>query len=58
MDLSGSLADATRRVVAEVERVKLEAALKEAGSNKARASELLQISYKMLLSKLREHRLE
>jgi DNA-binding NtrC family response regulator len=58
VDLSGSLADATRRVVAEVERVKLEAALKETGNNKGRASEILQISYKMLLSKLREHRLE
>jgi DNA-binding NtrC family response regulator len=58
IDLTGSLADATRRVIFEVERIKIETALKEADSNKGRASELLQISYKMLLAKLREHRLE
>jgi DNA-binding NtrC family response regulator len=58
IDLSGSLADATRRIGAEVERIKLEMALKEAHDNKGRAAELLQISYKMLISKLREHRLE
>jgi DNA-binding NtrC family response regulator len=58
IDLTGSLADATRRVIGEVERIKIQAALKEADNNKSRASELLQIGYKMLLSKLREHRLE
>jgi DNA-binding NtrC family response regulator len=58
IDLTGSLADATRRVTFDVERIKLEAALKEADNNKGRASELLQISYKMFMSKLREHRLE
>jgi DNA-binding NtrC family response regulator len=58
IDLTGSLADATRRVIFEVERIKIETALKEADNNKGRASELLQISYKMLLAKLREHRLE
>jgi DNA-binding NtrC family response regulator len=56
-DLSGTLADATKRAVAEVERLKIEQALNEADNNKARAAELLQISYKMLLVKLREHRL-
>ena len=58
IDLTGNLADATRRVTFEVERIKIETALKEADNNKGRASELLQISYKMLLAKLREHRLE
>ena len=58
IDLTGSLADATRRVIFEVERIKIETALKEADNNKGRAAELLQISYKMLLAKLREHRLE
>ena len=56
--MTGTLADATRRVTFEVERIKIETALKEADNNKGRASELLQISYKMLLAKLREHRLE
>jgi DNA-binding NtrC family response regulator len=58
IDLTGSLADATRRVIGEVERLKIQAALKEADNNKGRAAELLQIGYKMLLTKLREHRLE
>ncbi len=58
IDLSGTLADATRRVVAEVERRKLEQALREAGGDKGRAAELLQISFKAMLGKLREHGLD
>ena len=58
LDLSGSLMDATKRALAVVERVKIEQVLKEADNVKGRAAELLQISYKMLLAKLKEHRLE
>ena len=58
IDLSGSLTDATRRVVAEVERRKIEQALKEADGNRLRAAELLQISQKVFLTKLKEHGLE
>jgi len=58
LDLSGSLADATRRIVAEVERRKIEQALKEASGNKGRASEILQITYKQLTSKLKDHGIE
>jgi DNA-binding NtrC family response regulator len=58
LDLSGSLAEATKRALAVVERVKIEQILKEADNNKPRAAELLQISYKALLAKLKEHRLE
>jgi DNA-binding NtrC family response regulator len=58
IDLTGTLAEATRRVISQVERIKLETALREADGNKGRASELLHLSYKMLLMKLREHRLE
>ena len=58
IDLTGSLGDATRRVVAEVERRKLEQALKEADGNRLRAAELLQISQKAFLAKLKEHGLE
>ena len=58
IDLSGSLADVTRRIVSEVEKVKIQDALRQADNNKGRAAELLQISYKALLSKLKEHRLE
>jgi DNA-binding NtrC family response regulator len=58
LDISGSLAEATRRITAEFERVKLEDALREAGGNKGRAAELLQISYKMFAAKLKEHKLD
>jgi transcriptional regulator with GAF, ATPase, and Fis domain len=58
IDLSGSMADATKRVVAEVERRKLEQALKEAAGNKGRAAELLQLTYKALSTKLKEHDLD
>ena len=55
LDWSGSLNDVTRRAVAEVERRKIEAVLKEAAGNKGRAAELLQVSYKALTAKLREY---
>ena len=58
IDLSGTLGEATKRVVAEVERRKLEQAIKEASGNRGRVAELLQISYKQLLQKLKDHGLE
>jgi DNA-binding NtrC family response regulator len=58
IDLTGSMADATRRVLVEVERRKLEQALKEAGGNKGRAAEILQMPFKLVTSKLREYGLE
>src|SRR5438093_6910054 len=54
IDLSGTLADASRRVLAEVERRKIEQALKEAAGNRNRAAEILQISYKLFVAKLKE----
>ena len=44
--------------VMEVEKLKIEEALKDADSNKGRAAELLQVSYKTLIAKMREHRIE
>ncbi len=55
IDLTGTMADATRRVVSEVERRKLEQAMKEAGGNKGRAAEILQMPFKLVISKLRDH---
>jgi DNA-binding NtrC family response regulator len=55
IDLSGTMMEAVKRVTAVVERVKLEAALKNAKGNKERAAEALQVSYKALLHKQREH---
>jgi DNA-binding NtrC family response regulator len=58
LDWSGSLADVSRRVMTEVERRKIELALKEAAGNRGRAAELLQITYKTLTTKLRDYGLE
>ena len=58
VDLTGSLGDVTKRAVMEVERLKVREVLKEAEGNKGRAAELLQISYKSLLSKMKEHAIE
>jgi transcriptional regulator with PAS, ATPase and Fis domain len=54
IDLSGTLLEATRRVTAEVERRKVEQAMKDASGNRQRAAEQLQISFKSLVSKLKE----
>jgi DNA-binding NtrC family response regulator len=58
IDLSGSLADATKRVVGEVEKRKIERAMKEAAGNKGRAAEILQVGYKQFTTKLKEHGIE
>ena len=58
VDLSGTLAEVTRRVTGEVEKAKIEEVLREAGGNKGRAAELLQVNFKALLAKLKEYRLE
>ena len=58
LSFDGSLNDVTRRAVSVVEKMKIEQTLKEADGSKGRAAELLQISYKMFLMKLKEHRLE
>ena len=49
-DAAGSLREAEKR--------KIEQVLREADNNKGRAAELLGITYKMLLTKLKEHRIE
>jgi DNA-binding NtrC family response regulator len=57
-DLSGPLADVLRRAQTEVEKRKIELALKEAGGNAGRAADILAVPYKTLLLKLKEHGLE
>src|SRR5204863_197733 len=57
IDLSGTLAEASKRTLLEVERRKLQQALKEGGSPGA-AAEILQVSYKAVLAKLKEHGLD
>jgi DNA-binding NtrC family response regulator len=58
IDLSGTLGEATRRTLAEVERRKIEQALKDASGNRGRAAEVLQVSYKLFTAKMKEYGLE
>jgi DNA-binding NtrC family response regulator len=58
VDLTGTLAEVTRRVTGEVEKAKIQEVLVEADGNKGRAAELLQISYKSLLAKLKDYGME
>jgi DNA-binding NtrC family response regulator len=55
IDLSGTMAEALRRTTLEVERRKIDQAVKEAAGNKVRAADLLQVSYKTLMQKLKDH---
>ena len=55
IDLSGSMAVASRRVLAEVERRKIVQALKEASGNPGLAAEILQIGFKTLQAKLKDY---
>jgi DNA-binding NtrC family response regulator len=54
IDLSGTLAEASRRVLAEVERRKIQEAIGDSGGDRGRAAGILQMSYKTLVSKIRE----
>lgn len=54
-DLSGSLNQATERAVNIVERQKIAEALTECDGNKTRAAEMLGVSYKTLLTKIKEY---
>ncbi|MCA1560396.1 MAG: sigma-54 dependent transcriptional regulator [Acidobacteria bacterium] len=58
IDLTGTLNEVSRRVAGEAERRKIAEVLREADGNKGRAAELLQVSYKTLLAKLKENRIE
>ena len=57
IDLSGSMAVASRRVLEEVERRKIVQALKEASGNPGLAAEILQISFKTLQAKLKDYQI-
>src|SRR5690349_1079126 len=57
VNLSGSLAEATERVVKLVERQKIAEALAAHDGNKTSAAEFLGVSYKTLLTKIKEYNL-
>jgi transcriptional regulator with GAF, ATPase, and Fis domain len=58
LDLSGSLSDVAARATRAAEKVKLKQALDLAGWNKTQAAEMLDVSYKTLLNKVKEYGLE
>jgi two-component system response regulator AtoC len=58
VDLNGSLSEVASRAASLAEREKIRLVLEDVGWNKTRAAELLQVSYKTLLSKLKELRVQ
>jgi DNA-binding NtrC family response regulator len=56
-DLSGTLAEAAERAARAVERRKIAGALRAHDGNKTRAAEDLGVSYKTLLTKIKEYEL-
>ena len=56
-DTSGTLGEAAERAVKLVERRKIADALTESAGNKTRAAEVLGVSYKTLLTKIRDYNL-
>ena len=57
LDLSGTLADVNNRAMRFLEKLKIRAALDANEGNKARAAESLGVSYKTLLTKVKEYEL-
>jgi two-component system response regulator HydG len=55
IDLSGTLADALRRATTQIERRKIEQAMRQAAGNTQRAADQLLISHKVLLQKIKEY---
>jgi DNA-binding NtrC family response regulator len=54
IDLSGTMAEALRRVSTEVERRKIEQALKDARGNRMAAADALQVGFKALGTRMRQ----
>ncbi len=58
LDMSGSLSDVAGRATRAAERVKIRQALELSNWNKTAAAEMLAVSYKTLLNKVKEFELE
>ena len=58
LDLSGSLTDVSNRASRAAEKVKIKQALELSNWNKTQAAEMLEVSYKTLLNKVKEYGLE
>jgi transcriptional regulator with PAS, ATPase and Fis domain len=55
LDQTGTLHEATERAVHFIERRKISEALRQHEGNKTRAAETLGVSYKTLLTKIKEY---
>ncbi len=55
LPMHGTLEHATKKAVAIAETERIKRALKETKGNKSKAAELLQVSYKTLLNKIKEY---
>jgi transcriptional regulator with GAF, ATPase, and Fis domain len=58
LNLDGTLAEVTTRITLEAERRKILRAIRDAGGDKGRAADALEVGYKTLLTKIRELGLE
>ena len=58
LDLSGSLTDVSGRASRAAEKVKIKQALDLSNWNKTQAAQILDVSYKTLLNKVKEYELE
>ncbi|RPI38235.1 MAG: sigma-54-dependent Fis family transcriptional regulator [Nitrospiraceae bacterium] len=58
LPMDGPLEDSVREAVRIAETQRISKALKETKGNKSRASELLQVSYKTLLTKIKDYKIE
>jgi two-component system, NtrC family, response regulator AtoC len=58
IDLSGSLTDVSNRASQAAEKLKIKQALELSSWNKTQAAEILDVSYKTLLNKVKEYELE
>ncbi len=58
LPMTGTLEDVSREAVRIVERERIGRALKETKGNKSRAAEILQVSYKTLLTKIKDYGIE
>ena len=58
LPMDGPLEDSVRAAVKIAETQRIRKALKETKGNKSKAAELLQVSYKTLLTKIKDYRLE
>lgn len=56
--LDGSLDDAAKAALRIAESKRIKKALEDTGGNKSRAAEILKVSYKTLLTKIKDYRIE